>query len=124
MAALNLSRRACEIRSQVSKGYPWGSPLGQALYGRTAGIVGFGGIGKALAIRLKPFKMKIIAIQKHPDKVTAQILGVEWVGGVENLHHLLKRAEYLFICIPLTVETRNMISKQELALLPKGAFNS
>jgi len=37
MAALSLSRRACEIRSQVSKGYPsWGSPLGQALYGRTA----------------------------------------------------------------------------------------
>jgi phosphoglycerate dehydrogenase-like enzyme len=122
MAALNLSRRVCEIRSQVSKGYPWGSPLGQALYGRTAGIVGFGGIGKALAIRLKPFKMKIIAIQKHPDKVTAQNLGVEWVGGVVDLHHLLKRAEYLFICIPLSAETRNMISKQELALLPKGAF--
>jgi len=120
MAALSLSRRACEIRSQVSKGYPWGSPLGQA--GRTAGIVGFGGIGKALAIRLKPFKMKIIAIQIHPDRVTAQNLGVEWVGGVVDLHHLLKRVEYLFICIPLTAETRNMISKRELVLLPKGAF--
>jgi len=122
MAALSLSRRVCEIRSQVSKGYPWGSPLGQALYGRTAGLVGFGGIGKALAIRLRPFKMKIIAIQKHPDKVTAQNLGVEWVGGVVDLYHLLKRAEYLFICVPLTAETRNMINKQELALLPKGAF--
>jgi phosphoglycerate dehydrogenase-like enzyme len=66
--------------------------------------------------------MKIIAIQKHPDKVTAQNLGVEWVGGVVDLHYLLKRAEYLFICIPLTAETRNMISKRELALLPKGAF--
>ena len=66
--------------------------------------------------------MKIIAIQKHPDKVTAQNLGVEWVEGVVDLHHLLKRAEYLFICIPLNAETRNMISKRELALLPKGAF--
>jgi len=37
MAALGLSRRVCEIRSQVSKGYPWGSPVGQALYGRTVG---------------------------------------------------------------------------------------
>ena len=36
MAALGLSRRVCEIRSQVSRGYPWGSPVGQALYGRTA----------------------------------------------------------------------------------------
>ncbi len=33
-----------------------------------------------------------MAIQKHPDKVTAQNLGVEWVGGVVDLHHLLKRA--------------------------------
>jgi len=122
MAALALSRRVCEIRSQVSKGYPWGSPIGQALHGRTAGLVGFGGIGKALAVRLKPFKMRIMAIQRHPDKVVAQNLGVEWVGGVVDLPHLLKRAEYLFICVPLTVETRNMISKWELSLLPKGSF--
>lgn len=122
MAALALSRKVCEIRSQVSTGYPWGSPLGQALYGRTAGLVGFGGIGKALAVRLKPFKMKIIAIQKHPDKVTARNLGVEWVGGEADLPRLLKIAEYLFICVPLNSATRNMIGKRELALLPKGAF--
>jgi len=122
MAALALSRRVCEIRSQVSKGYPWGSPIGQALHGRTAGLVGFGGIGKALAVRLKPFKMRIMTIQRHPDKVVAQNLGVEWVGGEVDLPHLLKRAEYLFICVPLTVETRNMINKWELSLLPKGSF--
>lgn len=122
MAALALSRRVCEIRSQVSKGYPWGSPIGQALYGRTAGLVGFGGIGKALAVRLKPFKMRIMAVQRHPDKVAAQNLGLEWVGGVVDLPHLLKRAEYLFICVPLTVETRNMINEWELSLLPKGSF--
>jgi len=44
------------------------------------------------------------------------------IGGVVDLYQLLKRAEYLFICVPLTAETRNIISKQELALLPKGAF--
>lgn len=122
MAALGLSRRVCEIRSQVSKGYPWGSPVGQALYGRTAGIIGFGGIGKALAIRLRPFQMKIIAIKKHPDNINAQDLGIEWVGGIKDLSQLLKRADYLFICVPLTVETRSMISEQELSLLPKGSY--
>jgi len=122
MAALALSRRLCEIRSQVSKGYPWGSPIGQALYGRTAGLIGFGGIGKALAVRLRPFQMKIIAIKRHPDKITAQDLGLKWIGGVADLPQLLKRTDYLFICIPLTSETRNMINKQELSLLPKGAF--
>jgi len=122
MAALALSRRVCEIRSQVSKGYPWGSPIGQALYGRTAGLIGFGGIGKALANRLKSFRMKTIAIKRHPDKITAQDLGLEWVGGIEDLPNLLKRADYLFICVPLTSETKNMISERELALLPKGSF--
>lgn len=122
MAALGLSRKLCEIRSQVSGGYPWGSPVGQALYGRTAGLIGFGGIGKALAIRLRPFQMKVWAIQKHPNEVAAQKLGVEWVGGIEDLPQLLKKADYLFICVPLTVETRNMISEQELTLLPKGTY--
>jgi len=122
MAALGLSRRVCEIRSQVSKGYPWGFPVGQALYGRTAGLIGFGGIGKALAKRLRPFQMKIITIKKHPDNTTAQDLGVKWVGGIEDLPQLLKRADYLFICVPLTVETRNMINEQELSLLSKGTY--
>jgi len=122
MAALGLSRRVCEIRSQVSRGYPWGSPVGQALYGRTVGLIGFGGIGKALAIRLKSFQMKVWAIQRHPNKVAAQKLGVEWVGGIKDLPQLLKRADYLFICVPLTVETRNMISELELSLLPKGTY--
>lgn len=122
MAALGLSRKLCEIRSQVSRGYPWGSPVGQALYGRTAGLIGFGGIGKALATQLRPFQMKVWAIQRYPNKVAAQKLGVEWVGGIEDLPQLLKRADYLFICVPLTVETRNMINEQELSLLPKGTY--
>jgi phosphoglycerate dehydrogenase-like enzyme len=116
MAALGLSRRVCEIRSQVSRGYPWGSPVGQALYGRTAGLIGFGGIGKALAKRLNSFQMKIIAIKKHPDKITEQDLGIELVGGMEDLSQLLKRTDYLFICVPLTEETRNMIRLLEVRL--------
>lgn len=122
MAALALSRKTCEIRSQVSKGHPWGTPLGQALYGRTAGLIGFGGIGKALAIRLKSFQMKTIVIKKHPDKITEQDLGVEWIGSMKDLPQLLKRADYLFLCVPLNSETRNMIDERELSLLPKGAF--
>ena len=122
MAALGLSRKVCEIRSQVSKGNPWGSPAGQALYGRTAGLVGFGGIGKALAKRLKPFQMKMIAIKKNPEKDIEQDLGVKWIGGIKDLPQLLKQTDYLFICVPLTVETRNMIDEQELDLLPKGSY--
>lgn len=122
MAALGLSRRVCEIRSQVSKGFPWGTPVGQALYGRTAGLIGFGGIGKALAKLLRPFQMKIITIKKHPDNINAQDLGVEWVGGIEDLPQLLKKTDYLFICVPLNLETRNMINEQELSLLSEGTY--
>jgi len=99
------------------------TPVGQALYGRTAGLIGLGGIGgKALAKRLEPFQMKIIAIKRHPDKMTTQDLGIEWIGGIEDLPQLLKKVDYLFICVPLSVETRNMINEQELSLLPKGTY--
>lgn len=41
---------------------------------------------------------------------------------MKDLPQLLKRADYLFLCVPLNSETRNMIDERELSLLPKGAF--
>lgn len=54
--------------------------------------------------------------------MTEQDLGVEWISGMKDLPQLLKRADYLFLCVPLNSETRNMIHERELSLLPKGAF--
>lgn len=59
--------------------------MGRALLGRTAGIVGLGGIGQALAARLRPFGMRLLAVKRVPDPALAAQLGLDWLGGPAEL---------------------------------------
>jgi phosphoglycerate dehydrogenase-like enzyme len=104
MAAIALSRSLPELERNIRNGGIWGGPIGRGLRGRTAGILGFGGIGQALAERLKPFGMQLTTLRRG-----------------ENLQAFLTQTEYLFLCLPLNDQTRHMIGERELALLPPGA---
>jgi phosphoglycerate dehydrogenase-like enzyme len=121
MAAIALSRRLPLAQETIRTGGTWGTPLGRALIGRTAGIVGLGGIGQALAARLRPFGMRLIGLQRRPEPALAERLGMEWVDGPERLAELLRRSDYLFLCVPLTEQTRHLIDEAALAMLPPKA---
>src|ERR1700691_5183520 len=122
MAAIALSRRLPELEKNIRQGGAWGGPMGRGLGGRTAGILGLGGIGQALAVRLRPVGMRLIGLKRHAEPALAERLGLEWVGGEENLKAFLERSEYLFLCLPLSPRTRHIIGEREIALLPAGAF--
>jgi phosphoglycerate dehydrogenase-like enzyme len=121
MAAIAISRRLPLAQETIRTGGTWGTPLGRALMGRTAGIVGLGGIGQALAARLRPFGMRLIGLQRRPEPALAERLGMEWVGGPERLSELLRRSDYLFLCVPLSEQTRQIIDGAALAMLPPQA---
>ena len=121
MAAISVSRRLPLAQETIRTGGTWGTPLGRALIGRTAGIVGLGGIGQALASRLRPFGMRLIGLRRIADPALAERLGIEWVGGPERLPELLRQSDYLFLCAPLTGSTRNLIDEEALAMLPRQA---
>ncbi|HEV7989487.1 MAG TPA: 2-hydroxyacid dehydrogenase [Candidatus Binataceae bacterium] len=121
MAAIAISRRLPLAQETICTGGTWGTPLGRALMGRTAGIVGLGGIGQALASRLRPFGMRLVGLQRRPEPALAERLGMEWVGGPERLAELLRRSDYLFLCVPLSEQTRQIIDETALAMLPSQA---
>jgi phosphoglycerate dehydrogenase-like enzyme len=121
MAAIALSRRLPELEKSIRQGGAWGGPMGRGLSGRTAGILGLGGIGQALAMRLRPFGMRLIGLKRHPEPALAERLGLEWIGGEENSTSFFERSEYLFLCLPLNSRTRHMVGQREIALLPTGA---
>jgi phosphoglycerate dehydrogenase-like enzyme len=121
MAAIALSRRLISAVETTRTGGAWGAPIGRSLLGRTGGIVGLGGIGQALAVRLRPFGMRLIAITRRPDPALAASLGLEWVGGLERLPELLRQSDYLFLCLPLNDQTRGLINQAALALMPPHA---
>ena len=121
MAAIAVSRRLPELAAGIRAGADWGQPLGRALLGRSAGLVGLGGIGRALAARLAPFGMRLAGVTRRPDPARARALGLEWIGGLGELPELLRRSDFLFLCLPLVPETRGLLDGPALALLPAGA---
>jgi D-3-phosphoglycerate dehydrogenase len=85
----------------------------------TVGIVGLGGVGRRLVEVLRPFRVRILATDFFPIRKPA---GVDFLGGPADLPEVLRRADVLFLCVPLTPQTRGMIDAQALAMLPPGAI--
>ncbi|AEB11908.1 D-3-phosphoglycerate dehydrogenase [Marinithermus hydrothermalis DSM 14884] len=92
--------------------------LGLELRGKTLGIVGLGRIGSQVARFAKHFDMRVLAYDPYIPRARAESLGVELVDELEALLH---RAQFLTVHTPLTEETRGMIGRRELYLLPKNA---
>ncbi|MGH3973365.1 MAG: NAD(P)-dependent oxidoreductase, partial [Pseudonocardiaceae bacterium] len=121
MAAIAVGRRLPQLERVIRDGSRWGGPIGRALWGRTAGVVGLGGVGQAVAQRLMPFGMDVVAVTRRPEPRAATRLGLTWLGGLADLPALLARSDYLFLCLPLNDQTRGIIDSHALALLPDQA---
>jgi len=122
MSALALSRRATELTGLMRAGHDWGAPMGRAMLGRTACIIGLGDIGKALAARLAPFGMRLIAVSRAPDESVAKSFGCDAAAGLDALEEVLSIADYVFLCLPLTPATRHIMNGRTLGLMPRHAY--
>jgi phosphoglycerate dehydrogenase-like enzyme len=122
MSAIAISRSYPSIHKNVLKGGPWGYPLGESLIGKRAGIIGLGGIGKALAVRLKAFECEIVAIKRKADKKLADEFGLKWIKNISHLDELLSTSKYIFLCLPLNNESDNLLGSREFAIIRKGAY--
>ena len=75
------------------------------LHSQTVGLIGFGGIAKAVVSRLKPFGPKIIVY--HP-RVSRGIVEAAGCGLVE-LGALIQESDFISLHCPLTKETNKMV---------------
>ena len=99
-----------------------GEPLGRALKGKTVGIVGLGGIGRALVQRLRPFGVRLMGIKRNDPEKAGEELGLPWAGGPGDLPHLLARSDYVVLALPLTEENRGMIDGDAFSRMKEGSF--
>ena len=99
-----------------------GSPQGRALSGKTVGLIGLGGIGRALARRLKHFDVHLIGIKRHDPQKAKEELGLEWAGSPSDMEVLLNRSDYVVLCLPLTPESRHIIGRQSFNAMKRDAF--
>ena len=86
------------------------------LRGKTIGIVGFGRIGQAVAVKARAFGFNIIAADPAAETVDA-------VGGrLVDLATLLAESDFVTRHAPLTEATRNLMGAAELAAMKREAF--
>lgn len=99
-----------------------GEPQGRALKGMTVGIVGLGGIGKALIKRLQAFDVHLIGIKREAPERARDALGLKWAGGPGNLSELLSRSDFVVLSLPVTPESMNLMNRETFAYMKKDSY--
>lgn len=89
------------------------------LPGQTMGVVGLGGIGLAVAERAHAFGMRVVGLDPAPKGRPAY---VEEIYGQGEIVPLLKKSDFVVICIPHTAETEYLLDRQALAKMKPSAI--
>lgn len=86
--------------------------------GATLGIIGFGGIGQAVAKKGTALGLNVLATRRSARPAPA---GVELLTGPGALERLLRQSDYVVVTVPSTPSTRGMVGSQELAEMRRGS---
>jgi D-3-phosphoglycerate dehydrogenase len=112
-----LARQLPEANAQTQAGkWPKNDFMGVEVTGKTLGLIGAGNIGSIVADRAHGLRMKVVAYDPFLSPERAVEMGVEKV----ELDQLLERADFITLHTPLTDQTRNILSRENLLKTRKG----
>ena len=115
MFALARQIPAADLSTQAGK-WEKNRFMGVELTGKTLGIIGCGNIGSIVAERGIGLKMRVIAFDPFLSPERAMDIGVEKV----ELDQLLARADVITLHTPMTAQTKNILSAENLAKTKPG----
>lgn len=116
--ALAASKRLFAEHAALARGQFNQFAPNRMLAGGVCGILGFGGIGAAMARLARGIGMQVHAINRrgHADEP------VDWIATPDHLDELLAASDVLVICAPLTPRTLGMIGAAQLARMKPNAI--
>jgi len=103
------------VRAQDRREWLKRAPSHDEMYGKRALIYGYGGIGRAIAERLRPFGVTVTGVRRYPGNEPGVIAAAEWESR-------LPETDLLILSVPLTGNTTALVGESQLAALPKGAW--
>ena len=117
---LNFARNIYEANNSMRKG-KWDKKFlrGSELQGKTIGVIGLGNIGAAVVKKCQAFNMNVVAYDRFVPKKRGQDLGVELL---DNFDDFLARSDYITIHVPLTAQTKDLISYSEIEKMKSTAI--
>lgn len=120
---LSAARRIPELDAYVKQG-KWNATLGEELFGydvhgKVIGIVGMGGIGKAIARRAKfGFGMEVLYHNRNRDEDIESTYDAKYC----SFNDLLKHSDFVCNMVPLSEATKNLYSSTEFKLMKENAI--
>ena len=81
--------------------------------GQTVGILGYGDIGRAVASRVRPMGMRVLAVKRHGPSLYNVDPLVHQIFPPDKRTEMLAQSDYIVAAAPLTSETRGMIGEAE-----------
>ena len=112
---LALLRRVLFMDRNIRKGL-WDKQMGNLLFGKKIGIIGFGRIGRRVAELLKAIGAEVSFFDPAvPEKEQGIFAKMEF-------NNLLKKSDIVSLHLSYSQENHKLIGKQELSLMQQGAF--
>jgi len=91
--------------------------------GKTIGLLGFGAIGTECAKMLQGFDVKLLACRRTPEKTSSeQKQLVAAVYSYKELHNFLHEVDIIINSLPLTDETKGLLSTKEFESMKEGVI--
>lgn len=121
---LNVPRRLGEghrmMRSGEWKGWTPTGMLGHRIGGKTLGIIGFGRIGEAVALRARAFGLNLLYNKRH--RLPASIEDELGVTFEPDLDRLVAKSDIITLHCPLTSETDKLMSRERIGLMKRDGY--
>lgn len=115
---LALTKRLFVEHSKLRHGQFDDTTPTRSLAGATAGIIGFGGAGQAIAHLMQAFGMRIYALNQSGTSTAP----TDFIGTLRDLEHVLREADVVVLTLPLTRATTGLIGVRELAWMKPDAI--
>lgn len=96
--------RHIEQQNAFMQNHRWERIMMPGAKTRTIGLIGFGGIGKEIAVRANAFGMNVLYYCRHPKKEWEEQYHVTYAP----LNELLHQSDYVSVNVPLTDTSKNM----------------
>lgn len=119
---LSVARRVLEGDRYIREGrwqhWQWRLLNGTNVHHKTLGLLGFGGIGQAMAQRGRGFSMRILYFARHR---VAEGIERELQAKYVDRKTLLQESDFLSLHVPLTPETHHLIRAEDFSLMKSAA---
>ncbi|MGB3635863.1 MAG: D-2-hydroxyacid dehydrogenase [Rubrobacteraceae bacterium] len=121
MALLQQAKDLGRLRREKQE-KAWNQTSVGTLEGKTLCIVGFGNIGREVAVRARPFGMRIVGVKRTVRENDPAWNYADELYRNEDLRDVLGEADYLVAALPGTPETRHLISADAVRAMKAGAY--